>query len=87
MEDVEGSEDLIEQYRKSFEVLKEHNGTMTITKTGEDTAEIGFYTENSQFGGTVYYRGTWDDGVLHLTPTEEYSVVALTYISRRIKVL
>ena len=71
MEDVEGSEDLIEQYRKSFEGVEgTHNGTMTITKTGEDTAEIGFYTENSQFGGTVYYRGTWDDGVLHLTPTE-----------------
>ena len=71
MEDVEGSEDLIEQYRKSFEGVEgTHTGTMTITKTGEDTAEIGFYTENSQFGGTIFYKGTWDDGVLHLTPSE-----------------
>jgi DNA-directed RNA polymerase subunit RPC12/RpoP len=71
MEGVEGSEDLIEQYRKSFEGIEgTHTGTLTITKSGEDTAEIGFYTENSQFGGTIFYKGTWDDGVLHLTPSE-----------------
>lgn len=71
MEGIEGMEDYIEQYKKSFEGVEgTHNGTMTITKTGEDTAEIGFYTENSQYGGTVLYKGVWDDGILHLTPTE-----------------
>jgi DNA-directed RNA polymerase subunit RPC12/RpoP len=71
MEGVEGSEDLIEQYRRSFEGVEgTHTGTMTITKAGEDTVEIGFYTENSQFGGTIFYKGKWDDGVLHLTPSE-----------------
>jgi DNA-directed RNA polymerase subunit RPC12/RpoP len=71
MEGVEGSEDLIEQYRKSFEGAEgTHNGTLTITQTGEDTADIGFYTEHSMFGGTIFYEGKWDDGVLHVTPKE-----------------
>lgn len=71
MEGVEGMEDYIEQYKSAYEGVEgTHTGTMTITKTGEDKAEIGLYTENSQYGGTIFYTGTWDNGVLHLTPAQ-----------------
>lgn len=71
MEGVEGMEDYMEQYKQYYDDAQgTHNGTMNITKTGENTADIGFDTTGSQYGGIIFYKGTWDDGVLHLTPTE-----------------
>jgi hypothetical protein len=71
MEGVEGMEDYIEQYKSAYEGVEgTHTGTMTITKTGENTADVGFDTEGAQNGAIIFYKGTWDNGVLQLTPTE-----------------
>ncbi|MGI6085936.1 MAG: hypothetical protein ACOYIF_10945, partial [Acetivibrionales bacterium] len=71
MEGVEGMEDYLKQYEQYYsDAQGTHNGIMTISKTGENTADVGFDTEGAQNGAIIFYKGTWDNGVLQLTPTE-----------------
>ncbi len=69
IENMEGMQEYIKEYKKAYEGVEgTHKGTMTITKTGENTAEVVLEPIDLERGAAVYYKGTWDDGILHLTP-------------------
>ncbi len=68
MEGVEGLEEYMEQYNQYMgNVDGEYAGTMVIKEyqPGTQIADISFYYPEYE-EATTTYRGTWDNGVLHI---------------------
>ena len=74
MEGVEGMEDYLDQYNQYMGSLDgDYTGTMVISRyqTGAQIADISFYYPEYE-EATATYRGTWDNGVLHIEPVMDY---------------
>ena len=74
MEGIEGFEDYLDQYDQYMgSVDGDYTGTMVISQyqTGAQIADISFYYPGTE-GATATYRGTWDNGVLHMEPIMDY---------------